>query len=166
MRVTADGEAHPIADMSSMKPIHITIRRRSDDASLPSDGFGIGGFDSRYVVLLEGGNDQPFTTEAADQQHSGVQFRFPVPSLPLTQKIGLERGLKGVEAIYWLHAHIHGILSLRPADKDWVFFVYSGDLMTDAEARRINIEGYGPPRYHAQAEAEVDFLTGPCIRDE
>ena len=53
------------------------------------------------------------------------------------------------------------LLSLRRADKDWVFFVHNGDLTTDAEARRLNIQTGA----RLNAAAEVYFLTGPCVRE-
>ena len=167
MKATPDGGGHPIADTQPMAPILITIRRRSDDASSLADGPGLGGLDSRYVVVVqqEGTRSQPFSNAAGavDHYYSGVSFLFPTDPDPVNRR----KGLRGVEAIYWMHNSIHGVLSLQPAEKDWVFFVYAGSLTTDAEARGANIK-YPFNRLGAswEAEANVHFLTGPCVRDE
>ena len=162
MKVTPDGVAHPGVNRDEIGPIHITIRRRSEDTTSPDDGPSLGGFDTRYVVVVQqdGGKYQPFTNVEGpvDYYYSGVKFRFTAERDPVARR----KGLKGVEAVYWVQSHIQGVLTLEPAEKDWVFFVYDGFLMTDVEARHNSITA---PGFRWEAEATVHFLTGPCVRE-
>jgi hypothetical protein len=130
MTVTPDGVEHPVAEPMPPNPIQITIRERSQYS------FGqIGPYEGRYVISLEGHDVGAFTFKGEDYYPSGARLRFS----SLADQPGQ---LDSVEAIYWGSPveYKPTLLSLRRADKDWVFFVYKGDLTTDAEARRLNIQ--------------------------
>jgi hypothetical protein len=167
MRVTPDGAAHPAAE-TFPAPIRITIRKRSEvgweiqkysEARSP-----LAGFDVRYVITLEGQSiGLPFMTPpggGVDLLPSGVDFRARVD-----QTAPQRQALEDVEAIYWRWPRRAPIvLSLRRADRDWVFFIYQSDLITDAEVRHLNT--YVPTQVpQIEAGAEVSFLTGACVQD-
>ena len=107
-------------------------------------------FNDNYTVGITGKETDPFTEKANEYETSGARFYSG------------KQGLYEADALYWDHYRPH-ILTLKAADKDWVFSVYSGSLTTDTEARHLNIE-VPNNRYHFTAETGVYFLTGLCIR--
>jgi hypothetical protein len=163
VKVSPDGRYSPNIDANATGPIHITIQRRSEEGMelykrRMRTNTAIGALDVRYTVSLSGPAGQLFASDGPiDFYDSGVRFNFPTGPDPTARR----QGLKGVEAIYWQTGHHPQILSIQPADRDWVFSVYSGGLTTDVEARHLNIE---VPGLHWDAGAEAYLLTGPCVR--
>jgi hypothetical protein len=153
MKVSPDGKITPVADTSLTDPISILIRRRVDDVpsdTLPRDMTFP--FDDEYVVGFTGKQAEPFSEEPSDLETSGARFYSG------------KQGLYEVSAMYYEHYRPY-VLTLKTADKDWVFSIQSGSLTTDSEARHMNItlpsKLYGP----SVPEASVFFMTGPCVRD-
>jgi hypothetical protein len=193
MKVTPDGKVSPLIwpwpDGSN--PVVITIRRRADNVwTPPGPGPGpvierFGGVDTRYTVTVQPGAvpDQSNTFQArppppralknpytgrveqvdpADYVTSGVVPGSDVdPKLPQSDSFGLPAD---VNAIYWGDFGFN-VLTLHPAEKDWVFLAYKGYLLSDAEARLRNIKYGHPPGMPSEANASVEFMTGPCIRE-
>jgi hypothetical protein len=174
MKVTPDGKVNPFIRPveADANPIYITVRLRADDVWDPPGprpnwvDSQYTKMDSRYVVVFQMGRSQnspPFQTEpdghimdydvSGADRYSDVDPKFPHTLLN-----------KDVKAIYW-GAFGYNMLLLKPADKDWVFFVYTGSLRTDTEARRMNITTPHSPGYQSEAEVEISLLTGPCIRE-
>jgi hypothetical protein len=175
MRVTPDGKANPFIRPveADANPIYITVRRRADDVWDPPGprpnwvDSEYTKMDSRYVVVFQMGSSQnspPFQTNPdghiMDFDVSGAdRYSDMNPKFPHTYPFNLD-----VTAIYW-GAFGYNMLILKPAEKDWVFVVYTGSLRTDTEARRMNIRLPHPPGYQSEAEVEISLLTGPCIRE-
>jgi hypothetical protein len=177
MEATADGKAHPVVEalQPTANPIRITIRRRSKEATELAKGIRpsspdpltmpeyLFDLDPRFVVVFEQGALSPhsafFQTRSdgnLDYTHSGVKLTFAHNSS------SSERKLESVDAFFTTEEGLKDVLTIQPGEKDWVFFVYAGSLMTDIEARSLNMHF---PSAQAVANAHVYFLTGPCIQD-
>jgi hypothetical protein len=127
--------------------------------------------DARYIITVqssspsaEGNFFQAWPgdgrEELADYIDSGVDPRSDVDP-----RSGSPNFPAGVDAIYWGDYGFNAKLILRPAEKDWVFLAYKGDLVSDADARRQNIRYPHPADRPSEANASVQFMTGPCIRE-
>jgi hypothetical protein len=105
-------------------------------------------YDDNYIVGFTG-TQSPFAQEVNDMETSGARFYAG------------KQGLHEVDAIYYNHRP--SILTLKTADKDWVFSIYSGSLTTDSEARHLNIV-VPSGQLQFDAETSIYFMTGPCIK--
>jgi hypothetical protein len=72
-----------------------------------------------------------------------------------------------VDAHYDSFAYHNMNLSLKPADHDWMFSIYSGEMTTDSEARHLNIRApiVGGQPMQWKPESDVFLKTGPCERE-
>jgi hypothetical protein len=158
IEVTPEGLARPTAEPSVSNRVRITIRRRSKEAMEQFEYRSFGRLDTGYAIEVDAPKSLFATIpRLVDSNDSGARFDYQ------TNPEGKQE-LDEVLAVYWTDYPPRSMqtLSLHPADKDWRFSIYSGDLTTDKEARHINI---AVPDAGTKPSADIWMITDPCIRN-
>jgi hypothetical protein len=153
MAVEADGNVTPSVDRSETQPISVTINKRQETALTPERI--LLPFDLGYVLGLASQPETMFSVAPDWWRPFGVRVH-----------LGPE-GLDAVSAIFFPETYSPrpSVLTLKKSDKDWVFSVYSGDLTTDTEARRLKVETRSTlAASQIREQAATYFMTGPCVR--
>ena len=145
INVAPDGTFSPLADLSAQAQgsILITLLPPPKDEVLP---------DEKYVLIVEAGESTPFTSKS-DKMNEHVSVR----RVRANSWFDVTASYKGA-ASYEMH------LTLKPADRGWMFSIYNGGLRTDSEARHLNIQVPTVEGHQMQWKPEsIAFLTtGPC----
>lgn len=153
--VLNDGSASPIKDSSfGPEPITIAVKEEpvsySDTPPLLSHEYGF----SYETYVTVNGTKLFDVSEAATISINAIRLRYEDKE---HQKIN------GMSSVIFVPEPTRIII--RKDNGNWKFIISRTSIMTDSEARRLNILPHDP-RISFKAEAEVLAMSGDCVLDQ